>query len=428
MGFAWRLGGDEQTVIRGGFGLFHPTVAVQGLRDLMGTNEFRYYEDYRNAPMQSIFAQGTPYVDPTAFGNEGLDPDLQSPDIYQYNLTLERELGGNMGVRASYIGSTMRKLLTNIDYNRLRPSTEFFDNGDSASYARLPYAPYGTWANVVENLGEGQLHAFQLQLTRRWRAGLAFDVAYTYAHSDSSVPDSGNATLGVNLYDQWNIGSELDHGPDPNVVKHRVVANATWDVPVGKNRKYGSSMPGWADALFGGWTVSTIFQARSGLNLTPFFSGYYSYNPWNTAISMDGVGNIGCCAWRPNLVGDPKVGASREQWFDQTAYEIPGPGEFGNAKKGSLEGPGTWIVNFSFYKDIIAKDRFRLQLSALLDNAFNHPQFFPGYGSAFTDMQSYLEDGDPNNGVTGVLGADTVDNAEGFSTGRVFRIGIRATF
>ena len=150
----------------------------------MGTNEFRYYEDYRNAPMQSIFSQGTPYVDPTAFGNEGLDPDLQSPDIYQYNLTLERELGGDMGVRASYIGSTMRKLLTNIDYNRLRPSTEFFDNGDAASYERLPYAPYGTWLNIVENQGEGQLHAFQLQLTRRWRAGLAFDVAYTYAHSD----------------------------------------------------------------------------------------------------------------------------------------------------------------------------------------------------------------------------------------------------
>ena len=37
-------------------------------------------------------------------------------------------------------------------------------------------------------------------------------------------------------------------------------------------------------------------------------------------------------------------------------------------------------MNFAFYKDIVAKDSFRLQLTALLDNAFNHPQFFPGYG------------------------------------------------
>ena len=72
--------------------------------------------------------------------------------------------------------------------------------------------------------------------------------------------------------------------------------------------------------------------------------------------------------------------------FDQTAYALPAPGQLGNAKKGSLHGPGTWVVNFSFYKDIVAKDRFRLQLTALLDNAFNHPQFFPPYGteSGFT--------------------------------------------
>jgi hypothetical protein len=45
VGFAWRPGGNDLTVVRAGFGLFHPTVAVQGVRDLLATNEFRYYED-----------------------------------------------------------------------------------------------------------------------------------------------------------------------------------------------------------------------------------------------------------------------------------------------------------------------------------------------------------------------------------------------
>jgi hypothetical protein len=270
------------------------------------------------------------------------------------------------------------------------------------------------------------VHALQAGLTRRWRNGLAFDVVYTYADSDTTVPDSGNSTIGVVLYNPW--APDSDRGPDINVVKHRVVANATWDLPFGKNRKYGSNMPGWADALFGGWTVSTIFQARSGLNLTPFFSGYYSFNPWNTAKPLDGLGNFFAGAWRPNQISDPNVGGTRDAFFDQTAYEIPAPGEFGNAKKGTLEGPGTWVVNFAFYKDIVTREKFHLQLSALLDNAFNHPQFFPLYGSDFHNMQGYLEDGDPNNGVTGVLGADTIGNAELFSPGRVFRIGLRATF
>ena len=42
LGFAWRLDESNKTVLRGGFGLFHPTVAVQGIRDLLATNEFRY--------------------------------------------------------------------------------------------------------------------------------------------------------------------------------------------------------------------------------------------------------------------------------------------------------------------------------------------------------------------------------------------------
>jgi hypothetical protein len=425
VGFAWRLDDSGKTVLRGGFGLFHPTVAVQGVRDLLASNEFRYTTTYRGGRMANGFSGGVPSVSPTAFGNQGIDPDIQSPDIYQYNLTLERELG-DFGVRLSYMGSTMRKLLTDSDYNILPPNTDEFDEEDPEDLARLPFYPYGTYMDIVENKGEGQFHAAQIEVVRRFKSGLGFNVVYTLADSDTTVPDSGNSSIGVVLYNPWDpLG---DRGPDPNVVRHRVLANATWDVPVGRNRKWGADMPGWANALFGGWTVSTIFQARSGLNLTPFFSGYYSFNPWNTAKPLDGLGNFFCCAWRPNQVSDPGAGASRDQWFDQTAYEIPAPGEFGNAKKGSLEGPGTWIVNFAFYKDVVVRDNFRLQLSALLDNAFNHPQFFPGYGSDFHNMQGYLEDGDPNNGVTGVLGADTIGNAELFATGRVFRIGLRATF
>jgi hypothetical protein len=426
VGFAWRPGANDRTVVRAGFGLFHPTVAVQGLRDLLATNEFRYYQDYRGGGLQNAFSGGTPFVDPTAFGNQGIDPDLKSPDVYQYNLTFEREIGGDMGVRLSYIGSTMRKLLTDTDYNLLAPNTEFFDSSDPAAFERLPYSPYGTWLDVVENKGEGQLHALQAGLTRRWRNGLAFDIAYTYADSDTSVPDSGNATLGVGLYNPWVPGS--DRGPDPNVVKHRLLANATWDIPVGKGRKWGSDMPGWANTLFGGWTVSTIFQARSGLNLTPYFYGFSSTSPWNTGgKALDGLGNCYGC-WRPDVTGDPNTPQTRDQWFDQTAYSLPADGQLGNATKGSLEGPGTWIVNFSFYKDLIAKDRFRLQFTALLDNAFNHPQFFPSYNSAFTDVYDYTAEGITDNGTTGVLGADTIGNAEGFSTGRVIRLGIRATF
>ena len=41
---------------------------------------------------------------------------------------------------------------------------------------------------------------------------------------------------------------------------------------------------------------------------------------------------------------------------------------------------------------------------------------------------SFLTEDDPNNGSTGVLGSGAIGNAEGFSPGRVIRLGIRATF
>jgi hypothetical protein len=429
LGFAYRVGNDNKTVMRGGFGIFHPTGAAQGARDIMSRNPFRYNITNRRGTLQHGFTTGT-QTSSLSFGNQGIQLDLQSPDIYQYNLTLERELRGDLGARISYIGSTMRKLLVHHDYNTVPASAVELGNVDEDpdAHARLPFPLYGTFMDITENAGEGQFNALQLELQRRFKGGFAVNAAYTLAGSDSNAPDSGNSTIGVVQYDPYDI--EKDRGPDPNVVKHRVVLNSTWQIPVGRNRRYGANVPMWADAVVGGWTVSTIFQARSGPNLTPFFSyGTDPVFPANTGRALDGVGQFGE-AWRPDVTGNPNIGGSRDQFFDVRAFSLPAPGTLGNAKKGSVRGPGTWIVNLAFYKDIVRTSGMNVEFTALLDNAFNHPQFFvPSLGTdGFMDLTDYLIGGDANNGTTAVLGADTVGNAEGFSAGRVVRFGLRLRF
>ena len=356
---------------------------------------------------------------------------MEQPDIYQYNLTLERELPGDLGLRVSYLGSTMKKLLVSREYNSLPASNVPLGNVDEdpEAHARLPYPIYGTFLNITGNHGEGRFDALQLELNRRFRHGLAVNAAYTLAHSDSNAPDSGNSTIGVVQFDPYDI--EKDRGPDPNVVKHRFVMNSTWDIPFGHDRPHGSGMPVWADAVVGGWTVSTIVQARSGPNLTPFF--HYDFDepiyPANTGLGLDGVGQFGE-AWRPDQIRDPNIGGPRDQFFDPTAYALPAPGTLGNAKKGSLKGPGTWIVNFAFYKDIVKTAGTTVQFSALLDNAFNHPQFYvPSLGTeGFADLSGYLVQDDPTAFPTAVVGADTVGSSEGFSPGRSVRFGLRVRF
>ena len=430
LGFAQRLDNSNKTVLRGGFGIFHPTGAAQGARDIMSRNPFRYTIRFSRPQLQRGFSSGTPN-ESLSFGNQGLQLDLELPDIYQYNLTLERELPGDIGARVSYIGSTMKKLLVHRDYNTVQASAVPLGNVDSdpASRARLPFPIYGTFMDITENRGEGRFNALQFELLRRFRNGLAVNAAYTLAGSDSNAPDSGNSTIGVVQYDPYDI--EKDRGPDPNVVKHRVVMNGTWEIPIGHGRRTGESLPMWADAIVGGWTVSTIFQARTGPNLTPYFTygdtgGIY---PANTGRTLDGVGQFGE-AWRPDVTGNPNTGGNRDRFFDLTKFKLPAPGSLGNAGKGSVQGPGTWIVNFAFYKDIIRSRGFTAEFSALLDNAFNHPQFSVGLGTtgSFMDLTDYLINGVTENGATAMLDADTVGSNEGFSVGRVVRLGIRMRF
>ena len=428
IGFAQRLDSSNRTVLRGGFGIFHPTGAAQGARDIMSRNPFRYTITNSRPTLQQGFSTGT-QTSSLGFGNQGLSLDLEMPDIYQYNLTLERELPGDLGARVSYIGSTMRKLLVHRDYNRVQASA--VPRGDvnlaPAARARLPFPLYGTFMDITENAGEGQFNALQLELQRRFKGSFAINAAYTLAASDSNAPDSGNSTIGVVQYDPYDI--EKDRGPDPNVYKHRVVMNSTWDVPFGRERRFGSGLPLWADAIAGGWTVSTIFQARSGPNLTPYFVyGTDPIYPANTGRGLDGVGQFGE-SWRPDVVGNPNIDGTRGRFYDLTAFKIPAPGTLGNAKKGSVKGPGTWIVNFAFYKDIVRAKSVNVELTALLDNAFNHPQFAVGLGTAgFMDLTDYLISGNESNNATAVLDADTVASPEGFSVGRVVRVGLRLRF
>jgi len=430
LGYAYRVDSQGKTVLRGGFGLFHPTTAIQGIRDQLAANEFRYTIQRSPGPFAHAFSQGTIIQRGNDdFGTQGVWPDIQAPDIYQYNLTLERELSGEMGFRASYLGSTMRKLLVNREYNSVRPSTEDLFNWDSSYNVRRPFPMYGSWMNMIENTGSGQFHAAQFELTRRFIKGFAFDVAYTYAHSTSNAPDSGNSGLGVLQTDPYNL--EADRGPDPFVVKHRIVVNATIDVPVGKDRAYASTMPAWADALFGGWTVSAIFQARSGANLTPYFILSSSFTPYNIGFNTDTTGVWVGDSYRGNQIGDPKANVPAGMFFNPAAYEVPAPGVFpGNTKRNSLVGPGNWIVNLAFYKDIVSRGNLKVQVTCTLDNAFNHPQFFPGPGSEFLDMTDYLVNGMGvnENGTTGVLGSTAEGNVEGFSLARQIRIGLRLRF
>src|SRR4029453_9673789 len=135
-------------------------------------------------------------------GNQGIVPDPEAPDIYQYNLTVEREIPGDMGLRVSYIGSTSRKLLVDRDFNTLPASTVPFINDCSVEdCSRLPFFPYGSYMDIVGNRGEGRYDSMQLELQRRGKGGFPINAAYSLARSDSNAPDTNQSSIGPVQFD-----------------------------------------------------------------------------------------------------------------------------------------------------------------------------------------------------------------------------------
>ncbi|MPZ21442.1 MAG: TonB-dependent receptor plug domain-containing protein [Luteitalea sp.] len=423
VGFAYRLDESNRTVLRGGVGLFYPTQAAQGIRDALSRNPFRYSVRRESPDYHEAFSTGSLITSP-GFGVNGVDPSLESAEVVQYNITLEREILGDLGVRATYMGSRMRKLLVNRDINTVPPSTQFFDPDDPEDRLRLPYPNLGNFLNMVLNAGSGRFDALQLEVRRPLLRGLQFQTAYTLSYSDSNAPDLGNSSLGVVQYNPYDI--EEDRGPDPNIPRHRVVANAVWDVPIGRLRSYLSSMPPWADALAGGWTVSAIFQARTGAFLTPYFSyGTDPTFPANTGKAYDTNNSFGE-AWKPDVIRDPKGPRRPEEWYNLAAFALPAEGTTGNAKRGIITGPGTWVANLGLYKDIVRTRGMRAEFRATFDNLFNHPQFLITPWSGMLNLSPYLIDGLTEDGVMNTM--NEITSAENFAEGRRITLGVRVTF
>jgi hypothetical protein len=162
-------------------------------------------------------------------------------------------------------------------------------------------------------------------------------------------------------------------GPTTNIPTHRFVSSLIWDLPVGRNRAFGSGMPAALDMLAGGWTVSSIVQVQSGSHLTAFYnshcgSGTNCYGN-EKADSVSGQ--------------DPNSGPKTlDQWFNTGAYSISAfrdaagrsifLGRFGNADKGAIIGPGVWNVDFAAMKDFRLGQEMRFGVNVFVTNLFNH--------------------------------------------------------
>ncbi|MBI2687294.1 MAG: carboxypeptidase regulatory-like domain-containing protein [Acidobacteria bacterium] len=423
VGAAYRIA--NKSVLRGGYGIFYPTSAAQGMRDALATNPFNQTVSRTNnaaAPLQP-WPGATHGISPVSGGMRGSTGNLPafniiplgliSPRIQQYNVTFEHELLSRMTIRASYLGTRMNNMIAGVDRNMIAPSDTPFGTttGDgvtpctpddfdcdysAADTRRLPFPGLGDYMASYQNLGNGRSHAFQTELNRR-AANFTFNIAYTYLDQQTAVLDSGNSTLGGPTYNQFNPGQ--DFGWDSFVSRHRMVAYGLYDVPFGKGRKYGGNTRGITDAVLGGWQITSNMYAKSGTGFTPF---WYCENcgpafPGNIGSGfVDAYGGFDQ-SFRARVTGD--TGRVGDQQWNPAGFTVPTVGAdfFSNsqvAKRNQLIGPGSVGVNLGVHKVFRAGERVRADFGADINNLFNHPLLSPA-DNAIANLGSFAIEVDP---------------------------------
>jgi hypothetical protein len=428
IGFAWGIG--EKSVVRGGYGVYFPTSAAQGIRDPISTNGFNQALTKQtgpvNGPLQpwpTPMTGGDVILDSSAFSINAVPVGLHEPLVQQFNATFERQLGLRTAVRFSYLGTHATGLIGGIDLNEIAPSNNPWgtttdptggtigdgvtpcspDDGDCwpslADYARLPYPTLGDYLLTYGNYGHSQANIFQTQVERRYTNGLMFNASYTYTNQKSTGIDGGNSSLGGVPYDPFN--PNLDYTDDAWVSHHRFVFYGVYDLPVGRNRTYGRGLSKWTDAVIGGWQTTFQMFAKSGTAFTP----YWTCDNCGNSARMVGPGNIASesvdalgdfddfIGYRPLIVGNYKAHVG-DQVFDPNAFAPPPMGadvftNSGVARKNLLWGPGAWGVNFGVHKDFHFGERVIASLGADFDNIFNHPIRMPNLDFADSSF-SYL--------------------------------------
>ncbi len=467
LGVAWRV--TDKTVLRGGYGMFYPT-AAQGIRDPPATNSFQVGLTKRHtdaAPLSGWpgFVHGTsPLTGGSLSALSGIISanwvpfGLKQPRIHQYNVTFEREIGWQTGIRVSYLGTLMRRLIAGHDANMIPPSDQPFATtiGDGvtpctpddydcdysdADRLRMPYPDLGTYMTAFKNFGHGRSNALQLEVNRRFSGGLTFNASYTLLDQKSTAPDTGNSSLGGTAYNQFDPNS--DYGMDTFTSRHRFIAYGMAQLPFGRGARFGSRIPRALDYVAGGWEIAWQTFVKSGTGFTPFWicENCDPIMPGNAGSgSLDATGGFYGTTLRPLVVGDPNVKSGDRIWNPDAFGLIPmGADLFSNPKvavRNMLSGPSTSGLNVGIKKAFAFGERVRAEPGAYFNNVLNHPLKAPdnydiGALGTFTlkvnpaTLQPEIQDYQRNPDFGRLIASYP---QEGVDSRRVVRLRLRITF
>jgi hypothetical protein len=263
--------------------------------------------------------------------------------------------------------------------------------------------------SYVTNKASSSYNGLLVSLRKRFSQGLQFDVNYTWSHSMDNLSTVANVSgsSGGLLCDATNL--RVCRGPSDFDIRHLFTANGIWELPFGRGKRFGGDAPGWLNQIIGGWQISGIFGARSGLPFSMATAIWPRTYFFDTSNGVPGVIEGDRNLLRPSIHDTPEgVQFFADPAAAAAATRFPRHGETGN--RNALRSTPYWGLDTLVTKNFTLpwSETQRLQIRWEAYNAFNHH----AYG---------IPDSDANSATFGQVTTSQ-------STARVMQFGIRWDF
>jgi len=406
LGFAWRVFGDDKTVVRGGWGVFYGNPDDLGFNNtaVLGfATQANLTSPNSNLTPALYLQNGVPGVQaPTATSRNSSFGAGTGVDFYQYQRATPYSMQGNLGIQhevhgylisGQYLMNLGRHLTSpNLSLNEISPALW----GKSSNLQSLRPFPQFTAVNMDSpNLGASSYHALLVHMEKRYQSGLQFLFNYTF----SKMLDNVNALSdfgGEPGYEDF-YNRHLDKAVSSINVTHNVSTSLVYDLPWGPGRHWMST--GWAGKWIGGWELGGLATIHSG-------------PPFGVTTQTNNCNCFSAGSQRANIIGDPTLSnPSVLEWFNTAAFAQPSASTLGSAGRSVGWSPGAILADISMSKNFRPSERTRVQLRGEFFNALNHPNFNvpnTSFGSAAFGT------------ITSLIGTP--------APGRVIQLGMKAYF
>ena len=269
VGFAWTPGSDGRTLVRGGYGIFYGRTPGIMVSTAISNNGISVQTlTFRGA---SVPTYPNRFVTPPTGGTSPLptillfDPNFQNPMVHQASFGVERAVGNEFAIAASYLFVRGRDLPRSTDINIGTPSNVVVPiQGDGSATVKRYGSdkPFSKFDRVIEfqSTADSKYNGLTFELNKRyshnWQAKLAYTLGFAKDNKTDAtavVPGGDDAKYAS---DPKDFGADYSWGD--NDVRHRITLSGVW------NLDYAGGMQGAMRYLLSGWTLSGVVSFQTG--------------------------------------------------------------------------------------------------------------------------------------------------------------------